>query len=293
MRGLYSFIWWKGSRRPQEQIKVLSHVFYVLTPTTFTAAGHGTQNDSTAMKKIVFALLSIPLLLSSCFPNYLGYVRGVSPTNEEIIKPGFKEFLAQKQPISVVLRTPATSSSVTQSELNTSNTYYSLIEKRLMQAGMEVRDRGLLNSLLVGGTYDYNEISQKTNADIIIEVTSIKFDNQPNGEVTIKKKDQRTATITSESQKQILIETAIIDFKLIRIDKGEPGILGTFYYIGDQMESDFYYHWISDPLVYGANQLSWTNNYSSSYSKITLYSKDKTEAIDAFAEYLIRILSGN
>lgn len=27
-RGLYSFIWLQGSRRPQEQIKVLSHVFF-------------------------------------------------------------------------------------------------------------------------------------------------------------------------------------------------------------------------------------------------------------------------
>ena len=57
MRGLYSFIWLQGILRPQKQIKVLSHVFYVFFK-SFNAQGQSKLQYMDKFLIIIFATLA-------------------------------------------------------------------------------------------------------------------------------------------------------------------------------------------------------------------------------------------
>lgn len=243
------------------------------------------------MKNILIFALAL-LTLNSCAKK-LGMAQSVLPENEKIVKNDFSDFLKSKSPLSVVLRVPNTAGNVTQKDSGADpNSYYAIIEKRLMANGFEVKDRALLNSLLVGGVTDYEQISQKTKADVIIDITSLNYIKR-NADITWEKEEKVPSAFSNfplviaraTDMKRISIEAAVIDFRLIWIDKGEPGAMMTCYF-GNQEPHKFYYY-----PNRASDKFRWEGEKFNSYSLNLIL--DKNETIYAFSEYLIDLLRGN
>lgn len=237
------------------------------------------------MKRIFFCIV-IAALLSSCFPTRMGYVTSkVAAPKNEFIAPDFIEFLKNKQNISVVLRVPTTAlrASATQSDvINDANVYYTLMEKLLMVNGVEVRDRGLLNTLLASGISDYSEIAQKTNADVIVDV-SIRIQKADDYTIEVEKTDPYLPAFIPYAKRNIEIEYVVIDFKLIQVNNGKTGLIATRHYVEEK--DKFYY-------VSSINKLGWTKHTAGDYSGLTssMDSDDLNEIIEEFAEELVSIL---
>jgi hypothetical protein len=131
-----------------------------------------------------------------------------------------------KQQISVVLRTPHTTSNVTQEIQN--SVLYNTIERKLMSAGFVVRDRALLEKLLVNEQLSYESIAQKVKADLIIEV--IEFSRQdiyPSKMIRIK--DNKEVSIKHGHDK-IYFATYKFMFRIVLLESGASGGFLTSYY---------------------------------------------------------------
>lgn len=220
-------------------------------------------------------------MFSSC-----GYVRGTVqstvPVYESVITPEFKKFLQTKQNLAVVLRVPSASSTATQSDLTDNSTYYAQIEKQLMLKGFEVKDRGLLNALLVAGTADYQEIAQKTNADVIIEIISIYFPRTYNGKIKMDKQNSMAPYREEKARKAIGIESAVIEYKLVQVQNGKTGVVSTFHYYPEI--EPFYF----DKLF---GYIGWDKS-KTIFDSLKL-NINKVAAVDAFCEKLAILLKGN
>ena len=105
-------------------------------------------NSKTLINRGFFLLLIVTTFaFSSCGPK-LYLVKSNPKQNEVSVSPDLRQFLnTNKQQISVVLRTPRTSSYVAQEVQN--GELYNTIERKLMNAGFAVRDRALLEKLVI------------------------------------------------------------------------------------------------------------------------------------------------
>ena len=173
-----------------------------------------------------FLLIIILLTFSSC-SRQLYIIKPVPKQDEISISPELRQFLNNnKKQISVVLRTPRTTSNVTQEVQNSE--LYNTIERRLMNAGFIVRDRALLEKLVVNEQLSYESIAQKIEVDLIIEVvensrhynTSTKmFRAKNNEEVYLPTRDK------------LNVVTSKITFRIVVAETGISSGFFTFYYI--------------------------------------------------------------
>jgi hypothetical protein len=231
------------------------------------------------MRKLI--IFTLPLLLLASCSVKRGYVQSILPDLDERVDPEFREYLKSQDNLSVVLRVPASSHSVTQEEtLNDNNTHYALIERNLMSSGFNVRDRGLLNLLLESGITDYSEIARKTNANVIIEIISMNFPVTNHNKVTIEEKKNAESFLNYWKQ-NIEITNARIEFKLVQIENGKIGAMSTCYF----NNGDYFYYRSNNPARVG-----W-NSDDVNYAKLAL-NLNKTNTINAFSEYLVSILRG-
>jgi hypothetical protein len=191
------------------------------------------------MKKsitILICLAACSLLLSCAQIITSGRLTASIPQNDIFITQDLHDFLKKKQNPTIMLRVPTSVSTVTGSdtkEVKDYNSLYGAIEKVLMQAGFTVRDRGLLNSLLVSGQADYKQIGEKTKTDIIIEITSF----------TVKEAEKKVAWPELKPTKQKAYEETIdaieyrirayeyvIECKIVIVEEGLTGGMFTFHY---------------------------------------------------------------
>ena len=141
------------------------------------------------MRLIQAAALLACLLLSGCATTQNYNITRVNwpptPADEIDVRPSLTKLVRANPSLKVVLRVPVVSSNVTQSQTGQNgnsdvslNGAYDAIEKRLFKAGFVVRDRALLNNLISEkGITSYKDIQSRVDTDIIIDVSSLKFND--------------------------------------------------------------------------------------------------------------------
>jgi hypothetical protein len=191
------------------------------------------------MKKslILICLCSI-VILQSCSPKAIavsGKFSTVAPENEIVINPELREFLKKNPNPKVVLRVPSTTSNVTAAESEKNSNYnnlYGRIEKELMKEGYTVRDRNLLNNLLLSGqNLSYKEIGEKIETDIIIEIVSINENTVSTTNSKVEFEQDISQLNTNITIKNLF--TAInyaVDCKIILVNEGTTVGMFTFNY---------------------------------------------------------------
>ena len=172
-------------------------------------------------------LTSISLLLififSSCGPaKKLGTVTFKPTANEIYTNQGLKDFLTNNPNPKIVLRVPNGNSTATQEEGRYQSPIYNTIEKELLKAGFNVRDRGLFNEILnKGDKKDYGTIKELTDTDLILEVVGLDFDvtYQTNKYTDKKGREKNVAGF-------IELKGGSVEFKLILVKSN--ALAGTY-----------------------------------------------------------------
>ena len=128
------------------------------------------------VKQLITALFGL-VIISSCSIQK-GYLLFTGKQNEIIATPLIKDYLFLNPKPSIVVKVPSTETRVTQADPN--SYIYNAIEKELLIAGFNVKDRGLFNEVLNKSIeINYADIRKLTGTDLILElvqvVTDIKY----------------------------------------------------------------------------------------------------------------------
>jgi hypothetical protein len=117
-------------------------------------------------------LLIITLLLFSCSTTKI--LKFTQKSNEIVNTNSLTEFLAKNKKPKVVLRVKNSSINLTENEDN--DYLYNAIENQLLRSGFIVRDRQLFNQITGNdkNNIDYKKLKEKSDTDIIIELTKLK-----------------------------------------------------------------------------------------------------------------------
>lgn len=157
-----------------------------------------------------------------------------------VVSPALRNFLRSTAAPKVVLRVPNVASSIVAADTAHNPNYdavYGRFERKLVEAGFEVRDRALLQSLMTGGMADYAAIGRKVDTDLIIEVTSLGFDAEKQlAEVGIdaaghayKGKPTLSSPLATMGVRVIQVSTGavggLLTLKVAAHEIGEPGIV--------------------------------------------------------------------
>ena len=165
------------------------------------------------------------------------------PKNETVVQPELCEFLKNKPKPSIVLRVPMTKEDVTTTEAGKIDKYssvYGRIERELMKAGYIVRDRSLLNEVLASGkNVSYQEIGEKIQTDIILEIISIaeRSIDKNSFDIQTEYKYPRSYQVMHEDtdiekdlKSHVNIINYVIDCKIILVKSGTTVGMSTFNY---------------------------------------------------------------
>lgn len=178
--------------------------------------------------KFLFLIILI-FTTTSCVPT-LYIAKSTARQNEISTSPNLRQFLNNKQPhqISIVLRTSRTTSNVTQEVQN--NELYNTVERKLMNAGFVVRDRALLEKLIVNEQLSYESIAEKIKVDLIIEVLeNSRIDN--NYPKIFRQNDNKEIRMYGEYSHDFLnIITSKLSFRIVIAETGAASGFYTFYY---------------------------------------------------------------
>lgn len=168
------------------------------------------------------ALLSV-FLLTSCLQK--GYVVFDGKSHEIIPTQTIKDFIRDHPRPSIVLRVPKGGQQITESDQN--DIIYNAIEKELVLNDFDVRDRALFNEVVnKAGGVSYNDLKQLTGTDMILELIRFQRDVDHETNTFYTKKDQ----LKIANEGTINRPGAVIEFKLILLEKNEHGGSYTFYY---------------------------------------------------------------
>src|SRR6185503_7145128 len=213
--------------------------------------------------------LLLSLFLSGCATtqsyNIIQVVWPQPPQDEINVRPGLTQLVHANPSLKVVLRVPNAANGVTQSQgVQTDNadsllnSAYDSIEKRLFKAGFVVRDRALLNNLISEkGITSYKEIQSRVDTDIIIDVSSLRFNHGQDWLFS-----QQYITDTGEPGSGIKVGEAVatVEAKFIIVSTGEVGGIVTLHVpICSSINCTFGYYNFSDDLN-GVYQNSVTPN---------------------------------
>jgi len=208
--------------------------------------------------KIIFFICACGIiLLQACMPSKVikGTVKVAGDTHEVIVQSEFRDFLKKNSKPSIVLRVPTTTGTIMTTEaekIGNYNSLYGRIERELMKAGYTVRDRNLLNNLLLSGqNLSYKEIGEKIQTDIMIEIISITSHTILNEEMEVellfpdklpKKKNgsyygtddfvwgQNKPVAEKDIKNMLTVRNYTVDCKIILVNEGRTVGMTTFYY---------------------------------------------------------------
>ena len=175
--------------------------------------------------KMNLIVLVSALFISSCSSLQKGYVKFKDKPDEIIATQAIKDYIKISPNPSIVLKAP---NSVNNSTLSDSNSYiYNAIEKELLLAGFDVRDRGLFNEVVSKSTeINYNELKKLTNTELLLELVNVSTDIEY-GTNKYYRKDG-----TPKVANYIFIKYgAAIEFKLTIIETNQYAGSYSFYFI--------------------------------------------------------------
>lgn len=177
------------------------------------------------MKRItIITGVFIAVMFNSCSIKKC-YVQFDHKNHELIATEKIKILLKQNPSPSIVLRVPQAAGGATQSDPN--NHVYTAIEKELVIAGFNPKDRGLFNQVLNSQTaLDYSKINDLTGTDLILELVKVddKIPFTTNRAYDIKDGKQKIGDNPKmPGLNQITRFGASIEFKLIIVKNNEYG----------------------------------------------------------------------
>jgi hypothetical protein len=221
-------------------------------------------------KTLKLAAFAACLLLSGCATTQSYNITRVNwppaPQDEIDVRASLTQLVHANPALKVVLRVPNVSNNVTQSQTGQSgsadtslNGAYDIIEKRLFKAGFVVRDRALLNNLMnEKGITSYKEIQSRVDTDLIIDVSSLKFDDPQDWLVS-----QDYITDSQEAvggSGRVGEAVATVEAKFIVVSTGEVGGIVTLHVpICQSVNCTFNYYNFSDDLN-GVYDIRFTAN---------------------------------
>jgi hypothetical protein len=137
-----------------------------------------------------------------------------------------KEFLEENKRPKVVLRVPDASTNTTAQE--NVDYLYNSIENQLLESGFVVRDRQLFNQIIGNdnNNIDYEKIKEKSDTDLIIELTKLDPSIVYKTNTYFDKKN-REKTETEGSYKKY---GATVEFKVVSIENNEYAGMYKFNY---------------------------------------------------------------
>ena len=164
--------------------------------------------------KLFLSCLVTILLATSCLQK--GYVLFKNKPNEIIATPMIKEYLKKQPNPAIVLKAPNTENKSTQADPN--SYIYNAIEKELLLAGFDVKDRGLYNEVVnKSKEINYDDLKKLTQTDLILELVQVST-NIEHGTNMYYRKDG-----TEKIRKDHTFRKygAVIEFKLTLIENNQ------------------------------------------------------------------------
>lgn len=178
------------------------------------------------MKKynLILGAVTGLLLISSCSLQK-GYIKFTSKPDEIIATQMIKDYMKNHPKPTIVLKAPNAENKSTQSDPN--SYIYNAIEKELLIAGLDVKDRGLFNEVM-GKTKEinYSEIKQLTGTDLMLELVRVTTDVEY-GTNKYYRKNGIEKIIKNHTFRKY---GAAIEFKLTLIEKNQYAGSYSFYY---------------------------------------------------------------
>ncbi len=144
-----------------------------------------------------------------------------------VVTPDLRAFLRSTASPKIVLRVPNTVGGITQTEKTSVPQYenlYSLIERHLVEAGFIVRDRALLQTLLVSGLSDYSAIGSKIDTELILEITNLSFGDDSNSLTT---RQFSTPKGIKQTVNTLSSPVATLDVRVVQVATGSIGSIMT------------------------------------------------------------------
>jgi len=174
------------------------------------------------VKLNLVALVGI-LLISSCALQK-GHLSFQGKTDEIIATPLIKDYLKNHPNPSIVLKAPNTENKSTQSDPN--SYIYNAIEKELLIAGFDVKDRGLFNEVVSKSKeINYIELKELTKTELLLELVNVSTKIEY-GTNKIYTKDGESKVAKQNFTKY----GAVIEFKLTLIETNQFAGSYSFYY---------------------------------------------------------------
>jgi hypothetical protein len=175
------------------------------------------------MYKLV--IICFLFILSSC-NIYKGYVKFDDNTQDEIIfTKAIKDHLKENPNTSIVLKAPNSPDKITESNLELG--IFSAVEKELLIAGFDVKDRGLFNEVVSkSDEIDYSEIKKITGTNLILELVQldVKRKYETNSFYSVKGNE------IVEPGLKIVKYGGVVEFKITIIEGNQHGGSYLFYY---------------------------------------------------------------
>ena len=174
--------------------------------------------------KMNLIVLVSALFISSCSLQK-GYVKFKDKPDEIITTQAIKDFIKKSPNPSIVLKAPKLEDKSTQSDPN--SYIYNAIEKELLLAGFDVRDRSLFNEVVSKSTeINYNELKKLTNTELLLELVNVSTEIEF-GTNKYYRKDGKPKVVN-----YIFIKYgAVIEFKLTIIETNQYAGSYSFYFI--------------------------------------------------------------
>jgi len=232
------------------------------------------------------------------------------PRDEINIRPSLTEMVKSHPSLKVVLRVPNVTSNVTQSQgaqpqTTPNDTHISLdsaydtVEKKLFKAGFVVRDRALLTNLLSKeGITSYKEIQSRVDTDLIIEISSLRFNEQQDWVTTKSYVDANNTPESVANSLAIGEAVATVEAKFIIVESGEVGAIVTLHVpLCEHITCTFDYDTINEwaQLKSPDHPDIWSDDVSGVYTHTYLWGKGSgsgsiNQATDLIAQKIVDVL---
>jgi hypothetical protein len=176
------------------------------------------------MKINLLTAIMVVISLASCSTTKT--IKFSDKPNDVYTTTKLKDFLKKEKSPKVVLRVPTTAVSATDQE--NIDYLYNSIENQLLASGFIVRDRQLFNQIIgnENNTMDYEKIKEKSDTDLIIELTkldpSIIYETN-----TYYDKQERKHTEKMGTHERY---GASVEFKVVSIENNEYAGMYKFNY---------------------------------------------------------------
>lgn len=174
--------------------------------------------------KSILLILIATFFFSSCSLQK-GYLHLTGKSDEIIATNTIKEFMKENESPSIVLKVPKSEKQITESDPN--SYIYNAIEKELLLAEFDVKDRGLFNEVISKSKdIDYKEIKVLTGTELILEL--VRIDTKIKYTTNIVSKKDGTEEVIKD--KTFTKYGAAIEFKLIVVENNEFAGSYSFYF---------------------------------------------------------------